>query len=436
MFITKREKSIIKKYFLNPELYIPEEFKKYLPEDQYPDGSKITRGKLNQITDKFGRNLIIPVKGSEDIVIPLISHIHNDSMEHSATLINSKLFFHQNANESKELDEKKESVVYDISAFLNVVAEQKSDSEIAISTEVQNSTDNSAENLREFLIQRGLLKSKNVKPINLSIKNPLKEANYYKYQLLRNPLLVLSKTVVKTVVDNETNRYCLISKAANQGKFLPDYKQLSEVRRKVGFFVSIPGTFRNGALYKAIDIVPYKGKTLLEYINNSNTDISFLAEKLIQAFFEQIAAKNIVHTDINPNNICIDEEDVVTYIDFEKAFIFGKQHSKGLGTPGYMAIEFFNRAEDFYRQIEIRDQGEQAWHKALKPDYRSIFCPATDIFALGKILLQDLALEDTHPYYDLAMQMTSIDIEERPKSWKLFRVLDQANLALTNPRFA
>lgn len=375
MFISETEKSILLEYFMNPQDYISSEDINFLPEGKkYPDGSKITCDK-----DGDGRVLIIPKENFKNIIIPLINIYREDCKQHSATLINNKIYFHQNSNEYKEPLNK--NIRYNVGDFFDIF--NKKNSGIPVAT---------------------LTKSEGI-----NLKNNIstrKKENYYKYDTQINlDNFVKIKTVVKTATDLKGERYCLISKTSNEPTLLSIN---TKVRNKIGFYSSNPVISRmdqDNKLYKTIDIVPYKGKTLWNYIDDTEIDKSLLAEKLIQAYLEQIADNDLVHTDINPNNICIDENAIITYIDFENAFVFGAQISSGLGTPGYLAYEFFKKPEDCDRQLEIRGQGQRAFLDVLKPNYRELFSPATDIFALGKVLIQDLELKPTDRYYALAMQM-------------------------------
>ncbi len=244
---------------------------------------------------------------------------------------------------------------------------------------------------------------------------------YYKYQIETRDILKL-KICIKKAVDMQGNPYCLLSKAATVGRLLPNTEQLKEVRKRVGYFISESCTYRcDDMFYKYIEIIPYKGETLESLLlDEPEESEKEWAGELIRACLEQVAEKGIVHTDLKPANICV-LDDVITIIDFDNAFIPELEHvSDGLGTPGYVAPELFKNIQDAAQQCEIYSRGDEHWITALKSDFRHLFTTATDIFALGQILLHDLDLEEDHPYYPLANRMSSIDPRARP-NWSDIR---------------
>lgn len=343
MNISQREMMMIHHYLENPQLFIPILFHAHLP-DFYPDGTKVTRGKMDE-NGNMQRRLVIPQDDDmEDMIIPLDAQ-EDDVMEHSCTLINSKMYFHSHSDD---------------------------------------------------------------------------KTNYFKHHTVKNGL-ILVKQVVKEAVDKECRSYCLISKSAISMKYLR--KSNPKVRECVGnhYYLSQFGIYRdNGDYYKTIEIVPFKGNSLFSYLEkNTNwhqkTDVLIVA--ILNAYLEQIANKHLVHTDINPGNICIidNADDLqLTFIDFEESFIEDLQSSNGLGTPGYVAPEFFKKSAHCAQQLEIRAQGEAKWLHALKDDFRTRFTVASDIFALGRLLLDDIEVDENSIHFDLIVSMCATRPESRP----------------------
>ncbi len=268
---------------------------------------------------------------SKTQLLSFIQAFADDCMAHSCTLIENKMFFHQNATES---------------------------------TEVYTPSRSS-----QFSLFGGSLKEKTVEE---------KNSHYYKYQIAKSGILKI-KTCVKKAVDMRDNPYCLLSKAATNGKLLPNTEQLKDVRKRVGYFISESCTYRcDEMFYKYIEIIPYKGETLESLLLDEQEESKQeWAGKLIQACLEQVAEKGIVHTDLKPANICV-LDDVITIIDFDNAFIPELDHlPTGLGTPGYIAPELFQNIEDATQQCEIYNQGDEHWVAALKADFRELFTTAT-----------------------------------------------------------
>lgn len=312
------------------------------------------------------RTLILPQQADEEDIVIPIKADASDPVLHAATIFNNQRFFHQNAADSKDL-----------------------------------------------------------------LQTSAHSRDYYKDSTEYWKGIRACKTVVKSAINIQGQRYCLHSKSVVLGKFFPDYEQFREVRKHVGYFLSETVAFRNNeTYYKSIDIEPYHGQTLETLLNDPTVDKTVLPKQLMLAYLEQIADKNIVHTDINPNNICVNEAGAITFIDFENAFIIDKHQSKGLGTPGYMAFEFFKRPEDCLQQMDIRRRGEADWLAALHSNFRSLFTPASDIFALGQVLLNDLQLPHDHEYHALATQMICETIENRPSGEKLRDALNNLHYSL------
>jgi hypothetical protein len=238
---------------------------------------------------------------------------------------------------------------------------------------------------------------------------------------------IFCKQVVKEAIDNENNHYCFISKSSSSLKYITPTNP--PVRERVGYYLSSLGIFRETEdFYKKIEIVPYFGEKLRVYLERgewSIEDKSVWARAIIEAYLIQVSDKGLVHTDINPNNICVEDrlEKKLTFIDFEESFIWEEQAPNGLGSPGYLAPEFFKEPSDCFRQLEIREQGPRGWAAALKTDYRSLFSISSDIWALGALLLEDVALDESSAYYDLAVSMRNPEPLLRPGAGELRQAL-------------
>lgn len=354
MKISENEKKIIHHYLSHPIDFIESKFHHLLPDQNYPDGAKLTRGKIDE-DEVIRRFLIIPQDDNNDsLIIPIETYIEGDLMHHSCTLVSSKMYFHDYSEDKKTY-------------------------------------------LTHRKVQEGM---------------------------------IFVKSVVKNAIDSAGIRYCLISKSAPSMRFISELNP--EVRERVGnhYYLSRFGIYRtNEYCYKKIEMVPFFGKSLSLYL----TEEVFLHEKkhlltcaILKAYLEQISDKNLVHTDINSQNLCI-KEDVdgfqLTFIDFEDSFVAGAQLSNGLGTPGYLAPEFFKNPKHCNRQLEIRAGGEQSWINALESDFRRRFTVASDLFALGRLILDSIQIDACSPYFDLITSMCSFYCHDRPTPEKIKEVL-------------
>ncbi|NBV28398.1 protein kinase family protein [bacterium] len=245
---------------------------------------------------------------------------------------------------------------------------------------------------------------------------------YYKKDILCDG----SKQVVKKVTTQDGLAYCLISKTFHAMETLEPQNDL--LREKLGVYFSRSTLYRkNEFQVKKIDIMPFLGESLFEYLqmkrqrldqNISREESYALSQAIMRAFLTQIAGKGIVHTDIKADNICIAHTQTgfeVNFIDFEESFLpHHGQMSKGLGTAGYMAPEFFVDHNNCENQLMIREQGEQAWLSSLKDNFRSLFCYETDVFALGRTLWTDVYCEELTPDTSFIQSMLSHNPQDRP----------------------
>jgi serine/threonine protein kinase len=141
-----------------------------------------------------------------------------------------------------------------------------------------------------------------------------------------------------------------------------------------------------------------------------------------------------VHTDIKATNICVKFPPTeglpfeVVFIDWDEAFSISTPSTTGNGTPGYMAPEFFKRLEDYKQQLENRAISINVYCSTLKSNYKDLFSEASDVYALGIVLLKDLHLEPSSPLYHLAQAMCHNTPSRRPSGECIHKALEDAAL--------
>jgi eukaryotic-like serine/threonine-protein kinase len=98
-------------------------------------------------------------------------------------------------------------------------------------------------------------------------------------------------------------------------------------------------------------VYPYvKGKTLRKYLDNSKKLTVIQSTKIISAVLDGLAhahEKNIMHRDLNPSNILLDENDHPRIMDFGISTFSGHSTSDSsiVGTIHYMAPEQLNKGQ-------------------------------------------------------------------------------------------
>ncbi|QIK70439.1 serine/threonine protein kinase [Erysipelothrix sp. HDW6C] len=151
-----------------------------------------------------------------------------------------------------------------------------------------------------------------------------------------------------------------------------------------------------------IFIIEYiQGQNLLDYIRTTRATDAEIANLMVQlldavAYLHQ-HTHPIIHRDIKPDNILVDESGHVTLIDLQSFRIF--EHGKGqdtvyVGTIGYAAPEQFG-----YRQTDVR----------------------TDIYSIGmtlKTIVTDQEPSDQNlpimsPFKNIILKATAFDPQDR-----------------------
>lgn len=396
--IDNKEKEAISDYIANPLHYIEnEEERVYFPGGRCPNETKITRFFFDEDEEVDFRCFMVQSEG-QTIQIRL-SHLHpldhNAPTSHACTLVENKLFFHQNADDLPRVMLKAPKL---------------------ISLEDDNIDENDGlgnlpgfDNVEVIARYNAMIRETNEQKIRNA-----SAVNYFKYTD-ENRLI---KRVVKLAVDLEGRDYVLKSTSTIDEQLVSFEQPISEQPNYFRFFRTSEADGLTSR--KIIEFMPYMGDTLLDFLDNnqlSELQADQIAFCMLESYVQQIALKNIVHTDINPTNICIqliESEIQINYIDFNESFVMGNNILKGRGTAGYYAPEFFTERLNRESQLMIKDTGDRNLIAALDPNYKSIFSPSTDIYALGTCLLEDLHLGTTSPFYGLAMRMRHDDPNHRP----------------------
>lgn len=301
-----------------------------------------------------------------DEKIPLINRLESDPGMYSATRAEDGWFFHQNAQEFRRLDE------------------SKFDEDELEAPET----------------------------IPLALQHLYSMPDYFKWGKGRE------STVKWLVTGEENQRYVLKSTPLDHS--LPGGPIVHAIPS-----LYVCSFVRNG---KRIDIMPFRGETLSDFLNSrlGKAALLTLAEK------EQIAEQLIdittdlhrqgfIYTDIKSANICISEEAGVyrlCYIDDTSAIRVGQLSRALSGTVGYYAPEFFKdpNSRGLFDFLDWQQQcyDNRTLMQELKEDFTNQFSQSGDVYALGCIILNDLALPKASRFYDLARQMCASDSAQRP----------------------
>jgi len=228
----------------------------------------------------------------------------------------------------------------------------------------------------------------------------------------------LFKKTVKYAVDIEGELFYLKSQSSfvEGGVSLSNHAEQYAPQLYMGPSIFKRRLFYQNAQIKRIDITRNVGKNLEEFMlihgdELTLIDIEALAREILKQYLVELNAKRMVHTDIKATNICVKithdagSRFEVVFIDWDEAFSIESPSTMGRGTAGYMAPEFFKTLQDCERQLENRGIGMAAYCDTLKSDYKNLFSQASDIYALGIVLLDDLQLEPSSSLYELAHAM-------------------------------
>jgi len=398
--ISEAEQKAMQDYFDHPEKYMDAEDSARYQNNHWPNGTKISRPKIF-VTENHEpwdyRYYIIPINNDGEICrIPIKTPHHDDPCAHSATLQKDKLYFHQNKTDLPKILPD----YFDLTEINEALEEEKTMSEED----------------KEAFRQKYL--------------DAYKRPNYK----LRSTIHGLFSKTIKYAVDAEAHLYYLKSHTAfySSETIIPPS---NDVEMHAPALYMGPSLFRVSPLgyttqTKRVDITRDAGETLHEFMQNrkhtlSNVQIETLAIEILKQYLIQIDLKNLIHTDIKSLNICVQETGstekpfIVKFIDFEEAFDENNPCTAGHGTPDYMAPEFFKTQEDYENQYENREISERTYFNTLLPDYQEQFSKASDIYALGAVLLDDLPLQEGSNLEIFAQNMCASDWKDRPSGTEI-----------------
>jgi|GEM_PF-2122107 len=184
--------------------------------------------------------------------------------------------------------------------------------------------------------------------------------------------------------------------------------------------------------YKKVEFLKDMGENLSSFVdrkrrtpNDFSLDVKeALVHEVLLQYLEQLANKNIVHSDIKSMNVCINEHVDndrpfdITFIDFDDAFISlsgvndGSSPIEAGGTPGSIAPELFTQPLAHQEQRKLFIANPEAYEQRLKSDYTMQFSKQTDMFALG-VMLEEISVPETSRFYRLIDAMLQTNPENR-----------------------
>ncbi|MDF1826725.1 MAG: hypothetical protein P1U39_00375 [Legionellaceae bacterium] len=329
----------------------------------------------------------------------------------SATLGDGQIFFHSSKS-------------FDVNVDLDSMPEARRHSWYAPPPERGESSEDKAyrqEENQEFLFSKGIA------------------LGYDVYFRVRGNAF---EKVVKRVENHPCEKGFLKSvKHPNKG-YVETQMRGYQVAPHLYFFPPVIKQARRG--YKKVEFLKDMGENLADYIDRkcrTQGDLSLeLKEALIQEvlsqYLEQLANKNIIHTDIKLMNVCIREcvdsnrSFDITFIDFDDAFISSSGVNDGSspieagGSPGSIAPELFTTplTAQEQRTLYLADPG--AYEQRLKPDYAMGFCQKTDIYSLG-VMLKQIGVAEQSRYHQLINMMLNVNPEERATVNDIRQLLDE-----------
>ncbi|MCR9192214.1 MAG: hypothetical protein NXI01_06090 [Gammaproteobacteria bacterium] len=417
--ISEEEKRAIQDYFDHPERYIGKVPEVLCPGGVLPNGTKVSRAKYSREKD-VTRCYIIPVDGeNEPHRIPITELFSNDPATHSATLRwCGTICFHQNKDDLPKIL----PANFDVSCGLDDNEEGLAPEEIADYRAIWTTH----AKIPNYILYRG------------------------------GGIFSGSETTIKYAVDSDGHLFYLkryswsgdaaaspanaVEVHAPQLYMGPSISRCSfesaepseMLIKMVGMFGKKPSFCSSEPikLTKRIDITRDAGDNLIKFIRDrqgqlSAAQIETLAKEILHQYLIHIDAKNLVHTDIKALNICVKETSnidhpfEIRFIDFEEAFHADRPSETGWGTREYMPPEFFKTVEGFRKQFEPEITERASFQETRLPDYKKRFSKASDIFALGCVLIRDLALQPNSDLYTLACSMCAVAPENRPSGERI-----------------
>lgn len=370
--ISEVEKQALNSYFNNPAFYTYNETI-ILP---LPDGSKITRPKKNGF-----RFLYIPNHDDTYSEFIITKNITNDPMQHSAIIIDGKILYLQSKWSDFDLDDMPSKPGW----YSPPETEEKSEDR----------------NLRVMM--------NNVRANAIGVPEV--------YDLY-NRIALGGKKVVKKVLSSEGEdmrmKSTIFFSAEEKNKINFTYNIASEL-----YFFK-PLIRKKDEVYKSIELMPYFGLDLHEYLFNNVDELNTQKKEkiileIIRQYIIQINNKGIVHGDISLANICIKfQEDiiVITFIDYESAFMQGETCIKNNSTPGYTAPELFKIPINVEQQLSLRSQGSAVYNNALIDNFGEHLNISTDIYSLGCVL-KAFTLSKASNLYPIINQMCEMSTSDR-----------------------
>ncbi len=396
--ISEEEKTSIQDYFNHPERYISDEVLASLG-GLLPDGSKVSRAKHSYEDGDLPRQYIIPSgMDGEARYIPITTTFLNDPGTHSATIVNGKIYFHQTKDDlPKKLPDNFED-------YCEIDEDDDPEDESTIA--------------HRAAWERVLGKPDYV----LNVTN-----------------LGLFKKTVKYAVDLEGHVFFLKSHSSlvEGGVSLSNRAEEYAPQLYAGPPIFRRTFFHRNLQTKRIDITRESGENLGQFMLTyrdefSPIEIELLAREILKQYLVQVNEKGIVHTDIKAANICVKINRAeglnfdVVFIDWDEAFDIANPSSMGNGTPGYMAPEFFKTPEGWERQLANMEVDLPTYCNTLKSNDKNLFSAASDIYALGIVLLDDLQLEHSSPLYHVVNAMRHNTPSMRPSGECINEALERS----------
>lgn len=270
----------------------------------------------------------------------------------------------------------------------------------------------------------------NVSGAGVEKKRPTEYATNYHYifeKTFKRGVNTILNHNVKLAVDKSGELFVINRKESNQQEHLGT---LPKIRRAKEF-----GFFRQSrkGVMKKIEFQHYAGddlETFFATYKTSDATKNKIAHALLHLYMSQVSSKNIVHTDFSMLNVCIkiseDRKIKLSLIDWHEAFYDTPENRlttdhERKGSKGFLAPEFFNNAADHTKQL---DTPMTELIKMLKPIENRHFSPATDIYAIGCMLIDHIKLSNDSPYYAFAKKMVSLKPEDRPTSEQIQEFLN------------